>query len=145
MRGGKRRPDVMPPPASPADLPARALTFAIIKGVAEYTGKGQTEYQAKLPRSYLLTGMLRCGRCGNKLFSALRDQDTRRYVCLSGPDRGGCGRLTVVAEPVEALITEAVLFRLDTTGLADAIEDRVHVAERDIKMDPGRVEPVWRL
>ncbi len=81
----------------------------------------QTTTKRRAPRSYLLTGMLRCGRCGNKLFSARRDQDTRRYVCLSGPDHGGCGRLTVVAEPVEALITEAVLFRLDTSELADAI------------------------
>jgi hypothetical protein len=45
----------------------------------------------------------------------------RRYVCSSGPDHGGCGRLTVVAEPVEDLLTEAVLARLDSPALADAL------------------------
>ena len=39
-------------------------------------------------------------------------------------DHGGCGGLTVVAPPVEALISEAVLYRLDTPELADALADR---------------------
>ena len=40
---------------------------------------------------YLLSGLLRCGRCGTTLYSATR-ATTRRYVCLSGPDhRGAAG------------------------------------------------------
>jgi len=79
-------------------------------------------------RRYLLSGLLRCGKCGGKLFSAAR-QDTRRYVCLSGPDHGGCGRLTVVADPVERLIAAGVLFRLDTAELADALAGRTATNE----------------
>ena len=75
------------------------------------------------PRRYLLTGLLRCGRCGNKLFSSAR-QTSRRYVCLAGPDHGGCGRLTVVADPLEDLIARAVLHRLDIPDLADALDGR---------------------
>lgn len=45
-------------------------------------------------------------------------------MCLSGPDHGGCGRLTVVADPLERLIADAVLYRLDTPALADAISGR---------------------
>ncbi len=97
----------------------------------------QTTTKRRAPRSYLLTGMLRCGRCGNKLFSARREDATRRYVCLSGPDHGGCGRLTVVAEPVEALITEAVLFRLDTTELADAIAGKARADEQTALIAEG--------
>lgn len=78
----------------------------------------------RTPRNYLLSGMLRCGKCGNKLFS-MRRESSRRYVCSSGPDHGGCGRLTVVAEPVEQLITDAVLYRLDTRELADALAGRM--------------------
>jgi len=78
----------------------------------------------RTPRTYLLSGLLRCGRCANQLFSSRRLAARRRYVCLSGPDHGGCGRLTVVAEPLEALITEAVLYRLDTPELAAALEGR---------------------
>jgi Recombinase zinc beta ribbon domain len=74
-------------------------------------------------RRYALSGLLRCGKCGTRLYSAARG-DRRRYVCLSGPDHGGCGKLTVVAEPVEELIARAVLFRLDTPELADALAGR---------------------
>ncbi len=81
------------------------------------------------PRSYLLTGLLRCGKSGHTLYSAAREV-TRRYVCLRGPDHGGCGRLTVVAGPVELLLADAVLFRLDTTDLADALAGRAASDER---------------
>lgn len=74
----------------------------------------------RAPRRYLLSGMLRCGRCDNRLFSSPRES-TRRYVCLSGPDHGGCGRLTIVADPLERFLTAAVLHRLDTTELAAAL------------------------
>ncbi len=77
----------------------------------------------RTPRRYLLSGLLRCGRCGTTLYSSAR-ATTRRYVCLSGPDHRGCGRLTVVAEPLEDLITEAVLYRLDTPELADTLSGR---------------------
>lgn len=76
------------------------------------------------PRRYLLSGLLRCGKCGGKLFSSPRG-DRRRYACVSGPDHGGCGRLVVVAEPVELLIAEAVLQRLDSPQLAEAISGRI--------------------
>jgi DNA invertase Pin-like site-specific DNA recombinase len=92
------------------------------------TATQQAQVQARLdarkvsgrraPRRYLLSGMCRCGKCGVTLFSSAR-QDRRRYVCLSGPDhQGGCGRLTVVAPPVEELVAEMVLYRLDTADLA---------------------------
>ena len=74
----------------------------------------------RTPRRYLLSGLLRCGKCGQRLYSMRRDT-TRRYVCQSGPDHGGCGCLTVVAAPLEGLIVDAVLLRLDTYQLADAL------------------------
>lgn len=77
----------------------------------------------RVPQRYLLSGMLRCGRCGTRLYSSRR-ATSRRYVCSSGPDHGGCGRLTVVAAPVEDLISDAVLYRLDTPELADALAGR---------------------
>ena len=77
----------------------------------------------RTPQRYLLSGMLRCGKCGNRLFSSAR-ADTRRYVCLSGPDHGGCGALTITADPLERLVADAVLFRLDTADLADTLSGR---------------------
>lgn len=84
-------------------------------------------------RSYLLTGLGRCGKCGNTLFSASRQEGkerrVRRYVCQSGPDHRGCGKLTVVAEPLEELVTAAVLYRLDGPELADLLAGRAAADE----------------
>ena len=44
--------------------------------------------------------------------------EDRRYVCAKGPGLAGCGRTAVLSEPVEELIAEAVLYRLDTPELA---------------------------
>lgn len=71
-------------------------------------------------QTYLLSGLLRCGKCGGKLFSSARE-GKRRYVCMSGPDHGGCGGIHVTAEPLELLISDAVLYRLDTAELAKAL------------------------
>lgn len=96
------------------------------KVLARFVEKASTG--RRTPRRYLLSGLLRCGRCGGKLFSAARE-DTRRYVCLSGPDHRGCGKLTVVAAPVEELIADAVIHRLDTPELADALAGRAATDE----------------
>jgi hypothetical protein len=97
--------------------------------LARMTARSVTKTRA--PRTYLLSGMLRCGRCGNRLFSQARHNNptnrVRRYVCLKGPDHGGCGRLTVVALPVEELLTDAVLTRLDSPQLAGALAGRSSV------------------
>jgi DNA invertase Pin-like site-specific DNA recombinase len=66
-------------------------------------------------RRYLLTGLLRCGRCGATLVSRMR-YDTRTqngygvraYVCARDPGREGCGRLAVRAEQLEAWVADAV-------------------------------------
>ena len=96
------------------------------------------------PRRYALSGLLRCGLCGNKLFSSPRDNRCRRYVCVKGPDHHGCGHLTIVAEPVEALIAEAVLYRLDTPELAAALEGRASDDSRTIligqKLSEDRIQ-----
>jgi hypothetical protein len=39
-------------------------------------------------------------------------------------DHGGCGRLTVVADPLERQIADGVIYRLDTPELADALAGR---------------------
>jgi site-specific DNA recombinase len=104
----------------------------------------------RLPQRYLLSGLLRCGRCGNKLFSSAR-KDSRRYVCSSGPDHGGCGRLTVVAPALEEWLAEAVLFRLDSPALADALAGRHAADERhaalssDLERDEARLKELAEM
>lgn len=74
-------------------------------------------------RRYLLSGLCRCGRCGAKMFTAY-DRGRRRYLCRSGVNFGGCGRITITAGPVEELLARAVLHRLDTPDLARALSGR---------------------
>ncbi|MBS1908222.1 MAG: recombinase family protein [Actinobacteria bacterium] len=90
----------------------------------------------RTPQRYLLTGLLRCGKCGGKLFSAARQTPQgkveRRYVCQSGPDHGGCGRLTISAVPVESWLTEAALYRLDTPEVTAALEGKHETDARHV-------------
>lgn len=71
-------------------------------------------------RSYLLTGLLRCGVCDEKLVARPRD-GRRRYVCAKGPAKDGCGGVAIMADTLEAHVVEAVLFRLDSPELAAAL------------------------
>lgn len=74
---------------------------------------------------WLLTGLLRCGRCGATLTSNTDSSGktnlaTRRYKCRKAPGYHGCGRLVIKAEPLEELLGD-----LATERLAD-VEARRH-------------------
>ncbi|HEY8914060.1 recombinase family protein [Lacisediminihabitans sp.] len=104
----------------------------------------------RVPRRYLLSGLLRCGKCGGKLFSSVR-VDTRRYVCMSGPDHGGCGSMTIVAGPVEEWVTQAVLYRLNSTAMVDvlagraATDDRYAVLSAELQGDQAQLVELSEL
>ncbi|MFH1330857.1 MAG: recombinase family protein [Actinomycetota bacterium] len=84
----------------------------------------RTQTSRRTPRDYLLTGgLLRCGRCDTPMISRPTAKKERRYVCDGGPGHSGCGRMSVVADPLEAFIAQAVLYRLDTPELAAALSD----------------------
>jgi hypothetical protein len=68
------------------------------------------------PPSYLLTGLLRCGRCGAVLRSSVgANGKARTWVCKRTPgDRAHCGRCSINAEKVDELIEAAVIDVLDS-------------------------------
>jgi site-specific DNA recombinase len=111
----------------PAKWPAIITSAQHQQLVATFARK--TTAGRRTPRRYLLSGMLRCANCGGKLFSSVRGE-TRRYVCMAGPDHGGCGRMTIVAAPTEEWIAEAVLTRLDSPAMADGLAGRAAVDDR---------------
>jgi len=76
------------------------------------------------PRRYLLAGMLRCQLCGATLVARPKMDGRRAYVCAKGPGFAGCGGISTLAEDLESLIIEAVLFRLDTPTLASRLTRR---------------------
>jgi hypothetical protein len=61
------------------------------------------------PRTYPLVGFLFCALCGAKLQSLQRENGGRTYACRKGPGLLGCGRLRIVAEPLEAKVQRLVL------------------------------------
>jgi site-specific DNA recombinase len=74
------------------------------------------------PREYLLTGGLAvCGRCGVRLLARPTDTQQRKYICAKGVQYNGCGKLGRLADPLEALIRDAVLYRLASRELLTAL------------------------
>jgi site-specific DNA recombinase len=107
---------------------AKAVWPAIIKRPtherlkAVLTDPERRKYNGIEARRYLLTGFLFCGLCGKRLVARPRDDGRRTYVCASGPNFGGCGKIRRLAEPVEDLIREEVIVALDGPGLAAALQ-----------------------
>ncbi|MGV7807602.1 zinc ribbon domain-containing protein, partial [Mycobacterium kansasii] len=67
--------------------------------LARFTARRSSGRRA--PRRFLLSGLLRCGRCDTPLYTSTQHvppkvgsdevRRVRRYVCSSGPAHGGCG------------------------------------------------------
>jgi site-specific DNA recombinase len=89
---------------------------------AVLSDSGRQKFNGIAARRYLLTGFLVCGRCGAKLVARPRNDKRRAYVCASGPNFGGCGKIGRLAGPVEELVSEQVLDRLSGPALAAALE-----------------------
>lgn len=93
------------------------------------------------PPKHLLTGMLRCGLCGERLALSAKKDGRRRYICHSSPGRPGCGKLSVVAGGVEQEVTEQVLSVLAGPALQRATQHApsADLAER-IRADEEKLE-----
>jgi DNA invertase Pin-like site-specific DNA recombinase len=103
--------------------------------------------QTRVARSYLLgQGLLRCGVCGGKLVATpwiYRGQVIARYGCRKR--LGGCGKVSVLAEPVERIVSDAVVQALSDpaflarlnggSGSDPADEHRAEVAELEASLE----------
>lgn len=84
----------------------------------------ETRRTNRTARRYLLARLLRCGQCGEVLVARPRADGSRRYVCAKSANYSGCGKTYIAAEPAEALVEEAVLYRLDSPELERAVRGR---------------------
>jgi site-specific DNA recombinase len=75
-------------------------------------------------RSYLLAGLLICENCGEALVSRPRADGRRRYVCARRPGSAACGKMAVLADELEELVTEMILQQLEGPALARALAAR---------------------
>lgn len=93
--------------------------------------KDPTRRTNRAARRYLLSGLLRCGLCGSKLYSTPKD-GKRRYGCMPAPGRTNCGRVFIYADKLEAFVAEAVLMRLDSPNLIESMvgaSDHAEIAQ----------------
>jgi site-specific DNA recombinase len=78
-------------------------------------------------RKHLLSGFLRCGRCGGPMRAGRTTAGVGRYSCLPKTD-GGCGAVSILQEPTDRDIDEMVVTQLETPGVVRA---RVARRQRD--------------
>jgi DNA invertase Pin-like site-specific DNA recombinase len=76
------------------------------------------------PGGYLLSGIVRCNECGGRMHIGYAHRD-RQYRCAKTPAvEGSCGGVSIAAEPLEEIITEAVLHRIDNAAVRRAMSRR---------------------
>lgn len=76
------------------------------------------------PRRYLLTsGLAVCGLCGAGLVARPRGDGRRCYVCAKGPGFHGCGKIRVLADPLEEWVRDCVIEAVSGEGLAEALAE----------------------
>jgi site-specific DNA recombinase len=110
----------------------------------------RTRTKSRPVRRYLLTGLLRCGLCDARLIARPQANGDRRYVCAKGPGHSGCGRMAILADPIETFLVEAVLVLLDTPAVAAALAtaasaDGASAAEHDsLRQDREQLDELAR-
>ena len=73
-------------------------------------------------RCFLLTGVLRCGRCGGRMKGARDEHKTPRYECARRPGRKWCGGLSIHMRDLNAAFLDQAFERLDSTALPATLE-----------------------
>lgn len=80
---------------------------------------------------YLLTGFVTCGRCGARMVARPTASHVRRYICGKGPGFTGCGGTYIAAEPLEELVSAAVVEAIATPALVDAVAEQAAAGSED--------------
>lgn len=88
-------------------------------------------------RRSTLTGLIRCGACGQVM---TRSTTGGRLIwrCWSG--KGGCGKVSIGAKPLEAVITEALFAYVEGPALAEALDRRDDHRVRQLREQLGALE-----
>ena len=74
------------------------------------------------PGRFLLSGLVRCGRCKSTMRVARRYRTkARMYGCMKANGQANCGGTWVMADPLEAHVAQLVLAAIDSPALLDAL------------------------
>jgi site-specific DNA recombinase len=70
---------------------------------------------------YLLTGLVRCGRCGGRM-RGRGNGNTRAYACAWQPGRMGCGRVSINMDELNRSFLDRLYQRLDSDELPATLQ-----------------------
>lgn len=87
---------------------------------------------------YLLQQVVTCSRCGGRMAGA-PTEGKPRYRCQAAPGKVNCGSTTILASAVDNLVTDMLLFRLDSPVVADALAGRTRPAAADDEDLSGQI------
>nr|WP_062340590.1 recombinase family protein [Herbidospora sakaeratensis] len=79
--------------------------------------------QSATGRTYLLSGILRCGRCGHRMNGRPRT-GVPRYVCPNVPGSGSCGGIATNTARTDDHVRDMLLTALDSPTLAQRIRSQ---------------------
>ena len=109
-----------------ADIPAILDEDKYNAVVKIITDPDRQRFAAKETRSHLLSGgLVRCGKCGSRMFPAAGGKGRDIYACMS---QSGCGGITIVAQYLEDDVTERVLARLTDPATRNALARSINDA-----------------
>lgn len=93
-------------------------------------------------RKYLLSGILRCGKCGGSMCGRPRS-GVPRYVCPNLPGTETCGGTATNAERTDDRVRDLVLVALSSPEMGDRLREREEVDPElpaAIRADEGQLE-----
>jgi site-specific DNA recombinase len=98
-------------------------------------------------RKYLLSGHVRCWRCGEPMMARPRTRNrdenglaSRTYACLGDPGRSGCGRCSIIAEPLETLVEGTLLLRFEELAAAGAFKMKANPVNDGISAELAEID-----
>lgn len=104
---------------------------ACVANLEERRDKSRTNEYTRLHAKYLLSGIVRCGECGTRMYGRVLPGDkTYRYRCI--PQEGGCAGITRIGPPLDDLVQRLFLeaTRKDMGPVEhDDIDDSVYDAQ----------------
>jgi len=77
--------------------------------LAEALGDSKRRTVRRGVKRHVLTGIARCSLCGQGMGTRIpKPGGGVRYACVNAPGRKGCGRVTILARPVEEIVERIV-------------------------------------
>ncbi len=109
----------------PATWPA-ILDETTRKRLLDLFGRDDRKLQGR-PRTYLLSGILICGRegCGRPIVGCSAGAKRPKYACRKDYSHFGCGRTWIDAPELDRFVSEMVLSTLSSPEFAEALRARL--------------------